>query len=343
MIMKERGESLKFLEARALFDRISPNHPEAENIQKNFANQSAGQHGEQYVDQITSSFNSPDFHTFRNLTLPVFNETIQLDQLHLTQSFALIIEIKNMVGELFFDQYAKQLIRTKKDQVDFFSDPVFQIERQEEGLKILFEEMKIELPVYKIIVFTSSNVKLDTHPEHRSIFDRICRVEQLTFRMRKLLRENNERILSKSKLEKLMSKLLSMEHIAKWKSPLARYHLKEENISGGVRCETCMTLTMVRKVRTWVCSTCRNKDAKAHMRALHDYFCLFGPAITVKQASSFLQIKSTKNTRMILKSMNLKTIGKTNPFIYLSPIHKPKDKNLHLAAYPRLKKIKVDF
>ncbi|TDL32850.1 NERD domain-containing protein [Jeotgalibacillus sp. S-D1] len=324
MIKKERALPIRLRQLMALAERIDPRWPDLSKITKDLSNQQAGYHGEQYLDAITSPFLSPHFHTFRDLKLSVFHgtETIQIDQLHLTPHFALIIEAKNITGEIEFEQKFKQMRRMKDDEVQYFTNPTLQVERQKEGLQLLFDGWGITLPIYTQVVFTSSNVYFTVTDEYEEVRDTVCKSDQITSRIRRMLLQNKETVLTKRQLTSLCSKLLSLNVQDEWRSVVSRYGLEEWSIQKGVWCVECKTFSMVRGNRSWACTRCNRWDRHAHQKALDDYFLLMSPSLTNRDARAFLGLDCNRTTHGLLKAMNLKHTGKTYNRVYLSPFHR---------------------
>lgn len=130
-------------------------------------------------------FSSDYFHTIRDLRIVDHHETIQIDQLHITPYFSLLLEIKNIRGNLFIDERFGQLKQTYNGETISYSGVVQQLNRQEEGLNHIFQKLKIKLPIFKLAVFTHPEIHLHTREEHLYVSNLICRIEHLTSKIKK--------------------------------------------------------------------------------------------------------------------------------------------------------------
>jgi len=279
----------------------------------------SGSYGEERVDKAMLPFSNESFLTFQNSLFPFAGETVQIDHLYLTPYFALAIETKHIKGHLFLDDENEQMHRLKEGEIQCFSHPILQLERQIEGLEFLFRKLQIRLPIYKIVVFTHSHVFLESIGPHRKLAPEICRIERLTARVRGLLRENTMAIYSEHEL--LKKALLLRENIVQEKQydVLKKFKIDKKEILSGVWCEKCSALTIKWIAQKWRCTVCKSSVPNAHERSIEAYFRFISTAITNQEARRFLGITSPDTTRRLLLSMNLTTRGKCRSKTYLSP------------------------
>lgn len=127
--MKNSVLPILMLKREALLRRISPSHPEFEMVAEDLRIAKTGYSGEQSLDYHLQLLDKEYLH-FYDLRLPSENgQYFQIDILLLAAERIILLEVKNMVGTLFFDEDAKQLVRTIDDRVEAFPYPLTQTRR----------------------------------------------------------------------------------------------------------------------------------------------------------------------------------------------------------------------
>jgi hypothetical protein len=95
----------------------------------------AGYKGECSIDFPLSFLEPKSYFTFDDLRMQDQSRFFQLDTLLISKKFALIIEVKNMEGSLYFDPHFNQLTRMIEGKETAFPDPkIMQGSRQESQL-----------------------------------------------------------------------------------------------------------------------------------------------------------------------------------------------------------------
>ncbi|WP_180968208.1 nuclease-related domain-containing protein [Cytobacillus massiliigabonensis] len=112
MIVKERTIPIKIQKIEALLRRIPKSHWKRAEMEADLAKRWAGFRGEQTLDFPLSKLLEKDFMIFHGLRLSNGKHFFQIDTLLLTTYFALVLEVKNYTGTLYFDPLLNQLIQT---------------------------------------------------------------------------------------------------------------------------------------------------------------------------------------------------------------------------------------
>lgn len=100
-----------------LLERIDQNHRQKQLIERDFRKYQAGYKGELTLDYFLSDLKEEEYHIFHDLRLPKNEEKqlfFQLDTLVVHSQFCVIIEVKNLIGNLYFDHQYDQIIRTRE-------------------------------------------------------------------------------------------------------------------------------------------------------------------------------------------------------------------------------------
>lgn len=304
MIIKHLQIPLKLQALNACKGRLLVDHPKTAIIHSDWARRNAGHNGEMTIYYHLTNIDEDFYFIFHDLRLKTGDYFFQIDFLLITSRFILIIEAKNISGELVFDQQG-QLIRTINDKTEGFSDPVAQAQSHQRCLrKWLAAHHFAPLPIDYLVTISqpSTIIKMErTDPQIRrrvrpapSLYDFIQSLNQ-TFR---------KEMIDPKALKKL-SKLLLKKHTPLQPDLLKEYNLTEKDILTGVHCPKCAAIPMVPLKGIWKCLTCYTYSKDAYTQAIEDYFLLISPTITNSQLREFLHLSSIQKARRILNSMNL--------------------------------------
>src|SRR5690606_15469567 len=112
MSKKEMGLLSETESLVRLLYRLPENHPKRQFLQVELFRTAAGKRGEKRLEQKLKEFRLAENHRFlRNICLSKGEWRIQMDGLLLTERGAIIIESKNISGQLFFDDKTGEFSR----------------------------------------------------------------------------------------------------------------------------------------------------------------------------------------------------------------------------------------
>lgn len=320
LIGKLRSIPLKILILRALLRRLPKNHPKRLQINEERSRREAGYQSEEYLDSLIEQLLGSKFIIFHDLNFTDGKSTYQIDNLLISPKLALIIEVKNMTGELTFDSINDQFYQRVGDKIKGYPDPVTQVQRHQSYInKLLAENNFPPVPVDYFIVINNSNAVLvfkGTSPEERK---RICKSHSFHKRVPLIENAHIENILTNKDLRKL-SKLLLKKNIPPTNYILEKYEIKVYDLLTGVHCPFCWYLPIIRSKKQWFCPSCKEYSYDAHILALMDYFLLFNMKITNQQFRIFSHISSPDTSGRILRSTNLKSTGTNKGRFYYPEI-----------------------
>ncbi|CAH0345348.1 nuclease-related domain-containing protein [Bacillus sp. CECT 9360] len=323
MIAKERKVPIRIQLNETLLRRLPKNHPKRSEIESDLTRRQAGYKGEQTVDHYLKSLSEKDYLVFQDLRLPNGHYHFQIDTLILSSKFALLIEVKNISGTLFFDRSFNQLIRTANDKEEGFPDPLSQVDNQQFQFNILLETLEIsDLPLGSLIVISKPATILKTRHENSNIFQRISHVGNLTSKIREFTNKYTKEMITSKELGYLHDHLLR-NHTDPAYNILKIYGISKQDILSGLQCPECSTFQMARRHGVWECLKCRTHTKEAHLLAISDYFALIDSTITNLQFREFLHLSSPDTGTYLLKSTNLPFLGTTKGRIYHRPLNSP--------------------
>jgi hypothetical protein len=299
----------------ALKRRLPVTHPKWTNVQEEWARRNAGFRGEKTVYYFLSLLDDHPYHIIHNLRLTNGSHFFQIDFLLLSTRFALIIETKNIAGELLFDQQG-QLIRTINNKTDGYSDPVAQAQHHQRSLrKWLAAHHFPPLPVDYIVIISqpSSIIKMErTDP---AIRQRVQPASALHSFISRLDGAYKHEVLDARMLKKL-GKLLMKKNVPLETDILKEFGLTEKDIVTGVQCPKCDAMPMQALKAWWKCRDCDFHSKDAHIQAIKDYSLLISPTFKNSQIRAFLHLSSMQRTRRLLGAMKIPFKGENKGRVY---------------------------
>ncbi|MFD9627734.1 nuclease-related domain-containing protein [Peribacillus muralis] len=315
MIIKECKMPLKIEVLEALIRRLPPGHAKHSAIQEDIKKIRAGYNGEYRVFNLLKALPEEDYLLFHDLRLSGSPYPFQMDILILTPSFLLILEVKNMAGEIYFDNTFNQLIRTNPDgKTEAFDDPILQVSRQRRHLLDWLKTKRMNnLPVETLVI--SANSSTIIRASNKEINTKIIRKDRILLKIAELNNKYKEELLSRRAMMRISSLLLD-GHTPFIPKPLETYRIPSTALQTGVFCFKCHAYSMERQ-RKWICRTCLDTSHDAHISALLDYLYLVKPSITNSEFRNFLQIRSPSSTKKLLASLKLKHSGHNRGRVYL--------------------------
>ncbi|MFD4927320.1 nuclease-related domain-containing protein [Peribacillus butanolivorans] len=316
MIVKERKVPLSILKLRALAHRLPQSHPKIPSIMNELKKREAGFKGESAIDFPLSFLEPKNYFIFHDLRLQDQSRFFQMDTLLVSKKFALIIEVKNIAGSIYFDPHFNQLIRKKEGKETAFPDPIIQVSRQESQLKNWFLKNGFSaLPILSLVVISNPQTIIRTSPENRKLHHKVIHRDMLPSNINRIEQSIKNPTFCEKELKKII-RVINRNHIEADFSVLERYTLKPGELIKGVICENCKESPLLRRHGTWFCDNCQLLSKDAHIQALQDYFFLIGSTITNRQLREFLLVSSSASATRILQSLNLTSRGANKGRVY---------------------------
>lgn len=303
LIIKNRSIPIRIRQNEALIRRIPAAHPQRSMIEGDLAKRKAGYRGEQSLDYYLSHLPAKEFTILHDLRLYNGSTYFQIDTLILSPYFALIIEVKNILGTLLFDETFNQLIRTKNEKEEGFPNPLTQAKRQRTQLKAwLIQHLATDIPIEFLIGISSPSTILKTSAKYSRVPFRVIHLESLIERVNGLKQNYRKEAITSRQVKKISNALVK-NHVPGFVNVLEHYNISSQEIITGVQCPNCMCFSMRRIHGDWLCPQCGCKDKKAHLPAIQDYLLLIRPTISNKQARTFLHLASMDTASRLLSAM----------------------------------------
>lgn len=304
MIMKKRGIDLHLEGLQALSKRLPESHLQKETIDKKIRMKTAGIRGESKLVKVFENYTFLDEIYILHDVSFYSTGRAQIDCLVITPNFALILEVKNIAGEMSFLVGTGQISRILENgQIDHFESPMVQIDRNSDLLFDWFRLKNIHMPILGAVVLTNSTQKVTVQPNQYPV---LFLGEIPSF----IKRQIKNRTVIEPNQAKVIAEMLVNEHQPFNPFPICdRWHVDTACLKKGVFCTKCCDGMMKRSFRTWDCEACFHRDPYAHVQAIKEFFMLVGGEITNKKCREFFGIQSPQLITRILKELNLTVEG----------------------------------
>ncbi|TCJ06397.1 NERD domain-containing protein [Cytobacillus praedii] len=319
LIIKERTIPIRIQKIKALLRRIPENHWKRAEMEADLAKRWAGFRGEQTLDFPLSKLPEKDFMIFHGLRLSNGRHFFQIDTLLLTTSFALILEVKNYIGTLYFDPILNQLIQTTPNgEVKGYANPIEQARQQQTEMEKWLEKRNISIPIEFLIVISKPSTIIQTAPGYMNTLRKVLHVQFLLNRIEKIESPYKQGMFQPKDLKKVC-RILLKQHFPETFDVLKFYNIPQNEILTGALCSNCPSpIALKRHHGTWFCTNCHKKDKVAHIKAINDYFLLTNDSpITNEQLREFLHLSSADIAKKLLTGMKLPHKGTTKGRVYL--------------------------
>lgn len=317
MIEKKREVPRRILQLQALLARLPADHEKIPEIKEQLAKRLAGYKGEKAIDYQLSDLLEKEIFILNDLRLKDSEKYFQIDSLILTRSSIILLEVKNIKGTIYFDTKFHQLIRSLEGIESAFQDPITQSLRHKEQMESWLKKNAFpDIPVNPLVVISNPNTLIRTAPNEINLLSNmVVNSHYLPTKIQEIHHSHKNPILNEKELKKLI-RLIKKGHKDEQYSILGTLSLNECDILKGVICSKCLSLPMIRVYGSWHCPKCVNKDRDAHLKAMNEYFLLFGPKITNRKIRDFLCINSQALATRLLKSLASSSKGSTRDRAY---------------------------
>nr|WP_019413870.1 nuclease-related domain-containing protein [Paenisporosarcina sp. TG20] len=270
---------------------------------RSYRNVKAGFSGEGKVTKyLKEALLTPKITIYRNIIL----DNTQIDVIVVTPKLICILEVKNMVGEFYFDARTKQFFRIIDGNKEGMKNPELQLQRAVKTLQTKLHRKEIDMPVCGLIILASrAGIVIEYPTLFQAIpIDAMCdALEQLESSSHKLLTNKDLK-----KVDHIFKREVFEVHDEEL---LDRLGIERTEVIPGVRCIACSSVGMKRIYSTWVCGNCGCKDKEAHMATLQEYQLLFGREIKSQGVKWWLGIDDKYLVKRILIQVTEESFGNT--------------------------------
>lgn len=245
------------------------------------------------------------FHSFE--TVNHIGYTHQMDTVFICPRFVLIVELKNIAGEITYDKTHNQLLRLSNGDIKALGDPFHQVTRHASWFEHFLWEIGVHsLPVLSAVVVTTTSSILKNMPERFHVF----KLEGLRFKLLDWYNHYQVQVEDTILLH-IRDELLKRYQTRKVKLPYDQVQLRK-----GIICECGLKMTYEYGVFKCQCGIrCRD----GFQRGLAEYRLLVDEWITNRQFRDFFEISDVHVASKILSRLKLKSTGKRKGTKYFIP------------------------
>ena len=293
--------------------RLADSHPQRNYLESRLYRTAGGERGEARLQSRFKEFWIDDaFTVLWDVSLALGDWKVQLDGILLTERCALVIESKNISGEIYFNEAADEFFRLNpRGKKTVLEDPRVQLDKHIRFLNRWFAQHKIPLAVSGLSVFTSKHCEFITKPPSSNI----CKPYQMPDHLLKLWQSHLPKT-AKLNISKVSKRILANQTPFK-RQPLCRqYTIHPDDIKPGVLCRACKTLSMQREKRGWTCTRCGERDSAAHVYAAREYFSIVDDSLTNREFRKFCKLESRSVASRLLSKLELDTTGEWKSCVY---------------------------
>lgn len=210
--------------------------------------------------------------------VPYKDGAAQIDLLLVHAEFVCVLEVKNMIGELYFDTVNFQFHRVVDGRREGMRNPEAQLHRAVRAVSGF-----LGVPVNGVIVLANRSGKVVEAPKHYPVVS----LDYLPFYLEQLA--NGLKLFDTAALVSKLENLPTRNSSHHW---LKRHNLTFDSLRLGVTCPTCRTCPLEWKERKWLCRICGFYSRDAHEVTLQEYALLFGNELDTKLAYRLLGVKN---------------------------------------------------
>ncbi|ANU23587.1 nuclease-related domain-containing protein [Planococcus donghaensis] len=261
-------------------ERLKSGHELKVPVLSELKNSLAGVSGEQRTATLlTRELDlSGDFVLLSDVTIPYKDSSVQIDLLVIHANFVCVLEVKNMIGDFYFDSVNYQFHRVIDGRREGMRNPEAQVHRAVKAVNGF-----LGVPVQGVIVLTSRSSKVVDAPKLYPVVS----LDYLPFHLEKMVEGSPH--FDVAKLANKLKKLPPQEISKSW---LARHQISFDSLRLGVTCPTCRTCSLIWRDRKWHCEICGFHSRDAHEVTLQEYAVLFGSELDTRFAYRLLGVEN---------------------------------------------------
>lgn len=320
MMGKPRTKPYHLLCYEALFRNLKPQYRDNSTIYKDYMNRVAGYQGEKGVDYFLSVASLKNASVYKDVRLHNGNHAFQMDSLLVTPNFILIVEAKNLTGELTYDKRYEQLIQTTDNQRKRVRNPMLQSATQKMHLQAWLQTFHFPpLPIETLSVISNPNAIITSTDDSPLAEERLLHAESLPEKL-KAIAHAYQNVYYDSMTHKRLRQTIRENNRPSHPDLIAQYSLSSHHFVRGIVCPMCHYYPLKRLQKKWTCTKCGVTDKHAHEQKIYDHFLLAGQTITNKTCRRILHIDNSTTARSLLQSMkNLRQTGQRKSTTYQAP------------------------
>lgn len=266
-----------------------------------------GLNGERKLDYHLRMLPSTIYSVLNDISFELRDITFQIDACIVSNHAIYLIDSKSIDGEAIFSTQLEQLTQKYKNKERNIKYPLTQLESNKFLIMQWLQERSLEgFPIYYFVSIADSTTIIKVIGDESHIATHVTFAENIPFyikRQNETLEKrypNGNPTLKNKIVTQMMQayKDLKIDYFKKFKIDIS-------DVQPGVICKKCYRLETTYLKGKWICQHCHYIDRFAYRRSLEEFFILFGPSISNKEARWFLRVPSRVTITKILQRSNL--------------------------------------
>ena len=223
-----------FLEHRALLKRLPEVHVKSESILEDIRKMEAGVRGEDRILQKLHELRMPGpFKVYSDIRLHLGEWKVQIDCLVLTDRCCIVIESKNMSGDLYFESDSEEFYKVNQDGEEIpYPNPYYQLLRHIRFMKEFLHQINPEMKVTGSVFMTAKSCRIRKKPAKYPIF----KLESITEKVMQMYHNSPPLQLSESQLVEIEKMIMSKQSTFTYAPLCERYQISPTELRTGVGC-----------------------------------------------------------------------------------------------------------
>ncbi|MFF5993827.1 nuclease-related domain-containing protein [Lysinibacillus sp. KU-BSD001] len=237
------------------------------------------------------------FHSYEMVN--PFGYSHQIDTLFISKHFVLVMETKDIGGQIDFDDKVRQMIQTKAGGTKMvYESPTNQELRYQRLIEGELLKIGVNVPAVPVVVFTDPKTCIATSTQEVDVF----RLSGLQSKVSRLF-EQYPATLGEELLD-----YVKAHFMACYQKLVLKRICPKVSVLKGVVCPCCW-MQMKHERKGVRCMQCGTKTTNGVYEALHKYQLLYKDGITNQEFQDFLGVESIYTVSRMLSKLGIDYMG----------------------------------
>lgn len=240
-------------------------------------------------------------------------KTFQVDTLIISRKYILLLEIKNIKGELYFETHPHFLLRKLNDESTRMECPITQIEVAKINLSHWLRQNGIHMEVHGEVVLSNQSAFIKEIPKNSPVIY----MKRLTILLQEM--ENLPDLLDEYKLQEIVKRTEKQQNNYKALPLCKTFNINPADLKTGQLCKKCDEKLIYKTERIRFCPYCEVEQPNNYKELMIDWFLLMDNSISNEQCRYFFDVKERHHVRYILRTFGLIKKGRGKNALYYLP------------------------
>ncbi|WP_313892610.1 nuclease-related domain-containing protein [Psychrobacillus sp.] len=251
-----------------MLKRLPACHGKLDFIREEIRKKEAGVRGENRILLKLSELRIPGTcYVFSDVSLILGEWKVQIDCMVVTDRCCIVIESKNISGDLYFDENSDDFFKVNPNGNEIsYPNPYYQLMRHIRFMKEFLRDIIPKMKVTGRVIMTAKSCRIHEKPANYPIF----KLESMIEKVLHLYNNSSPTQLSDSEFNEIKQKIIRMQSTFSYPPLCEYYKIPIQEILTGVECPHCGALGMKRTGKTWTCIACKkNQEMLINMLSMN--------------------------------------------------------------------------